>query len=117
MSVSTLTLKDRFKRKSIRCKFLYEASYTFSFEKFYKLDILNISRDGCLVRMLQVMQIDDSFFISLENKSNEKVIVKCKVVYANGHQVGIKFIKNIDNEHFINNFVKEVLNEKNLKDY
>lgn len=113
MSTATLSsLKAKFKRQSIRHKVIHEALYTFDFIKKFKCDILDICHDGCLFRILQVMQEGDIFHIMLENKKHNCIIIKCRVVHVSGHRVGVKFFKNSDNEYFMKDFMKEISDTK-----
>jgi hypothetical protein len=98
-------LRDKkFRRKLLRFKCSKEVKYSYISSKTHKIDIINISEDGAMLRVLQVFREGD--IIDLYFDSGPVIVSEIK--YSINHIIGVKFI-NLDESllKFLKTFIKE----------
>ncbi|MGA2433943.1 MAG: PilZ domain-containing protein [Bryobacteraceae bacterium] len=108
--------KHSLRRKFVRHKCLYEIKYSFNENKKNKCDVLNVSKDGALLRCNQILDIGDKIDIQFENQGMPIHTLSGIIKYRRDNMVGVQFDLDITDEHFLNDFIKK-LHDKEIHKY
>ncbi len=92
------------RRDYIRIKCLKEIKYSYSLHKKCKVDILNISETGAMLRILQCFKEGDIIYLHFD----EGCIISSEVRYSNSNIIGVRFI---DLDDTLIKFIKSLIKE------
>lgn len=99
-------------REFHRFKVNYDFKYSFN-DRESKCEILNISEGGMLIKVPQILDVDDVLVIYIDEETPKRIQLRAVVRHTNYNYVGIKYLFDDDLDREIVNSFMFTIKDKN----